>query len=199
MNTFIIEETENGDYPIDIYTKLSRDRILFLYDFIDDKLATDIVATLLLKDSEFNEGGTEEDNKISIFINAEGGDIRNVFMIYDVIKMLQSPIETICVGSAMDEVTLILAAGTPGRRFATQNAAICPSQLFADRSFHANLSDAKGIMDRFSRDNRDYMNALAKCTNKPLKTVMADFERKKFMTAKQAVTYGLIDGVVGAK
>ncbi len=199
MNTIIIEETEHGEYPVDIYTKLSRDRIIFLYDFIDDHLATDVVATLLLKDSEFNEGGTEEDNKISIFINAEGGDIRNVFMIYDVIKMLQSPIETVCVGSAMDEVALILAAGTPGRRFATQNAAIVPSQLFADRSFRANLSDAKGIMDRFARDNKDYMTALAKCTNKPVKQVMADFERKKYMTAKQAVSYGLIDGVVGAK
>ena len=197
MNTIIIEETEHGDYPIDIYTKLSRDRILFLYDYIDDKLATDIVATLLLKDSEFNEGGSDEDNKISIFINAEGGDIRNVFMIYDVIKMLQSPIETVCVGSAMDEVTLLLAAGTPGRRFATQNAVVCPSQLMADRSFYANLTDAKGIMERFSRDNKDFMTALAKCSNKPFKQVMEDFERKKFMTAKQAVAYGIIDGVVG--
>lgn len=199
MNTIIIEETEQGEYPIDIYTKLSRDRILFLYDYIDDKLATDIVATLLLKDSEFNDGVTDEDNKISIFINAEGGDIRNVFMIYDVIKMLQSPIETICVGSAMDEVALLLAAGTPGNRFATQNSVICPSQLMADKSFYANLTDAKSIMERFSRDNKDYMSALAKCTNKSVKQVMEDFERKKFMTAKQAVAYGIIDGVVGSR
>lgn len=197
MNTIIIEKTEHDEYPIDIYTKLSRDRILFLYDFVDDRLATDIVATLLLKDSEFNESGSDEDNKISIFINAEGGDIRNVFMIYDVIKMLQSPIETICVGSAMDEVALLLAAGTPGKRFATQNSVICPSQLMADKSFYSNLTDAKGVMERFSRDNKDFMTAISKCTNKSLKQVMDDFERKKFMTAKQALAYGIIDGVVG--
>lgn len=197
MNTIIIEETEHGEFPIDIYSKLSKDRILFLYDYIDDKLATDIVATLLLKDSEFNEGGTDEDNKISLFINAEGGDIRCVFMIYDVMQMLQSPIETICVGSAMEEVVILLAAGTPGRRFATQNALIGPSQLVADRTYYASLTDAKGVMERFSRDNKDFMTVLAKKTGKTYKQVMEDFERKKFFNAKQAASYGIIDGVAG--
>lgn len=199
MNTIITEETEFGEIPIDIYTKLANDRILFIYDFIDDKLATDLVATLLLKDREFDDSLTEEDNKISIFINAEGGDIRNIFMIYDALKLIQSPIETICVGSAMDEVVVLLAAGTPGMRYATQNSVICPSQLLADKSYYSNLTNAKLVMERFNKDNKSYMTALAKCVNKPVKKVMDDFERKKFMTAKQALQYGIIDGIVSSK
>jgi ATP-dependent Clp protease protease subunit len=190
LNILVTENTEFGPAPIDIYSKLAEDRILFIYDFIDDNIATDIVASLLLKDAQ---SSTE---KVTLLINCEGGDIRNVFMIYDIMNMIECPKETICVGSASDEAVLLLAAGTKGMRFATQTSAICPSQLMADRAYHSNLTDAKGIMGRFKRDNKNYMNALAKATGNPLPKLMTDFERKKFFSPKEALSYGFIDGIV---
>lgn len=123
MNTLITEETEHGELPISIYTKLANNRVLFLYDVVGDNLAVDITASLLLMDSD------DVTKKITLFINSEGGDIRNIFMIYDMMQLLQSPIETVCVGSAINEVVLLLASGTPGMRHATQNACIVASQL----------------------------------------------------------------------
>lgn len=190
MNIVITEETELGDIPIDIYSKLASDRILFIHDPIDDRLATDIVATLMYKDSE------DSDSKISLFINSPGGDLRSVFMIYDTIKILQSPVETFCVGEAVDEVVLLLAAGTPGMRYATQNSVICVSQLLSGGSMFSDISDAFGLMERLKRDNKNFMTALAKATKKTLKTLMTDFERKKFLSAQQALKYGFIDGIV---
>lgn len=192
MNTTLLEHTDFGDIPVDIFSKLSNDRrILFLNDRITDEIATELSATLLLKDMENNE------EKISLFINAEGGDIRAILMIYDTIKMLASPLETICCGSAMNEVVLLLAAGTKGMRSATPNAVISPSQLIHDQSYISDLIDAKSAMDRSIRDNKNFMTAFAKATSKKINTVMKDFERKKFLNAKQAKKYGIIDQIIG--
>lgn len=185
--------TEHGEIPIDIYQKLSNDRILFICDVIDDKLATDIIATLLLKDSENSE------EKITLFINSEGGDIRNVLMIYDMMSLIQAPIETVCIGSAMDEVALILAAGAPGMRFATKNSVISVNQLTHDWVNYSDLTDAKKVLDQFLGDNKKMMEILAKTCNKTYKQVMEDFNRRVFMNCNQAVRYGLVDKVVSVK
>lgn len=190
MNTLVLETTEHGDFPVDVYQKLSNDRILFICNSIDDQLAADIVATLLLKDSEDSE------KKITLFINSMGGDIRNALMIYDMMQMIDSPIETVCIGAAMDEAAIILAAGTPGMRFATKNSRIAVSQLVHDWVTHANLTDAKKILDMFVQDNKRMMDIIAKCSGKTTKQVMEDFDRRVFMNANQAVKYGLIDKVV---
>lgn len=190
MNIFITEETDAGEIPIDIYSKLASDRIFFIHNFIDDKVATDIMATLMLKDSEDSE------QKISLFINSEGGDLRSVFMIYDVMQIIQSPIETFCVGEAFDEAVLLLAAGTPGMRHATENSIICASQLSSERTMYSDISDARILMDRMKKNNKNFVGALSKCVNKSAKQVMADLERKKFFSAKQAQQYGLIDSIV---
>lgn len=190
VNTFVTETTELGDIPIDIYQKLSNDRILFISNQIDDKLATDIVATLLLKDSEDSE------KKITLFINSDGGDIRNALMIYDIISMIQSPVETVCIGSAMDEAAIILAAGTPGMRFATKHATIAVSQLVHSWMTFSDLTDAKKNLDQAVNDNKRMMDVLSKCSGKSIKQIMIDFERRVFMTATQAVRYGFIDKVV---
>lgn len=193
MNTLINEETELGDIPVDIYDKLAASRVLFISDDVNDKLATDIVATLLVLDAE----NTNEE--ISLIINSEGGDIRSVFMIYDMMQIIRSPIKTICVGSALDEAVLILASGTSGMRYATPNAVICPGQLIQEEYHYGDLSNARDVLGRIQADNKSYMTALAKKTNKKYTEVMADFERKKFMTPKQAKSYGIIDGIIGAK
>lgn len=190
MNTIIIEETEDGEVPIDIYQKLANDRILFLFNLIDDKLASDIVATLLLKDSEDNK------TKITIFINSDGGDIRNVLMIYDMMQIVEAPIETVCIGSAQNEAAILLAAGTPGMRFATKHAIIAFGQLVHEWMAYSDLSDAKQSLELSSKDNKRMMEIIAKSSDNSLKKVMEDFERKVFMNSSQAAKYGLIDKVI---
>jgi ATP-dependent Clp protease protease subunit len=190
LNTIVTESTEHGEFPVDVYQKLSNDRILFICDDINDVVASDITATLLLKDSEDSE------KKITIFINSQGGDIRNALMICDMMRMIEAPIETVCIGAAMDEAAIILASGTPGQRFATKNSVIAVSQLTQKWVAHADLKDAKKFLDLITGDNKKMMEILAKTTGKTVKQVNEDFDRRVFMNAPQAVKYGLIDRVV---
>lgn len=190
MNTTVIDRSSGNEYPIDIFTKLSNDRILFINDEVNDDVATEIIATLLLKDMENSE------DPISLFINTEGGDVRSVLMIYDTMKMISAPIKTICCGVAMNEAVLLLAAGTKGSRFATKNATVAPSQLVHEQSYMSDLTDAKVIMDQSIKDNKSLMKALAKTTQHKLPQIMKDFERKQFFTAEQAKDYGFIDEII---
>lgn len=190
MNTLVLESTEQGDMAVDVYQKLAGNRILFISSEIDDKLAADISATLLLKDTENSQV------KITLFINSSGGNIRNVLMIYDMMQMIEAPIETICIGAAMDEAAMLLAAGEPGMRFATKNAQISVSQLINDSWAPSNLTDAKKYLDLSVSDNKRMMDILSKCSGKTTKEVMTDFDRRVFMSASQALHYGLIDKVI---
>ncbi len=190
MNTLVLEQTEHGEVPMDVYQKLANDRILFIHDYIDDDIATDIVATLLLKDHEDNE------KKITLFINSPGGDIRNVFMIYDVMTIVNAPIETVCIGAAMDEAALLLAGGRKGMRLATKNAIISVSQLVNNWHMHTNMTDAKNLMEQFKVDNDRLLEILNKATGKSVKQLREDFDRRTFFTAAKALKYGLIDKIV---
>jgi ATP-dependent Clp protease protease subunit len=192
LNTLVLEETEQGDMPVDVYQKLSNDRILFIVSPITDHVAADISATILLKDLQDSE------SKITIFINSNGGDIRNAFMIYDMMQMVESPIETVCIGAAMNEAAIILAAGTPGMRFATKNSRIAISQLQHDWSDDSDLTNAKKALDLSISDNKYMMDILAQCTKNTAKQIATDFDRRVFMNAAQAVKYGLIDKVVSS-
>ena len=190
MNTIVTETTEHGEIPVDVYHKLSNDRILFLCEGITDALASDIAATLLLKDSE------DSDKKITLFINSQGGDIRNVFMICDMINIISAPVETVCIGAAMDEAAVILASGTPGCRFATKNSVISVSQLTQEWMSLSNVSDAKKRLALATSDNKRMMDILAKATGKPAKQIVKDFDRRVFMTAAKAEKYGFIDKTI---
>lgn len=190
MNTLVLEQTEHGDIPVDVYQKLSSDRILFLTESLDDQLASDIVATLLLKDNE------DPDEKITLFINCHGGDIRNAFMIYDVMTMIKAPIETICVGTAMDEAVVLLAGGTKGMRFATPHSIIAATQLVAGWHMHTDLPGAQAVFEQEKQDNQRLMEILSKTTGKSLSQVKKDFDRRVFFNAKNALKYGFIDKIV---
>lgn len=191
MNTLVLEQTENGEVPMDVYQKLANDRILFITDYISDNIATDIIATLLLKDQ-----GEDSDKKITLFINSHGGDIRNAFMIYDIMQMIHAPIETVCIGAAMDEAALLLAGGTKGMRLATKNAVITMSQLVHDWHMHTNLTDAKNLLEQSQIDNARILEIYSKATGRPVKELKEDLDRRIFLDAPQAVKYGLIDKVV---
>lgn len=190
MNTLVLEQTEHGEVPVDVYQKLASDRILFLTEYLDDTLASDIVATLLLKDHEDSE------KKITLFINSHGGDIRNSFMIYDVMSMIHAPIETVCIGAAMDEAIVLLAGGTPGMRLATPHAIISATQLVHSFHMHTDLPGAQALFEQEKLDNQRLMEILAKTTKKTLAQVRKDFDRRVFFNAKTALKYGFIDKVV---
>lgn len=190
MNTTIYEESDFGDVPVDVYQKLANDRILFITGQITDNLAADITATLLLKDHE------SSDEIITIFINSIGGDIRNVFMIYDMIKMIDAPVETICVGQAFGEAVILLAAGSPGLRFATKNSVIAISQLEQHANDQMDIVNTKKYLELFTEDNLRMMKIIAEAADKPLKKVMVDFNRMVFMPASKALSYGLVDQIV---
>jgi ATP-dependent Clp protease, protease subunit len=190
LNTIVLEQTEMGDIPLDVYQKLSNDRILFITGDVDEKIATDICATLLLKSHE------DEEKKITLFINSNGGNIRDVFMIYDMMQMIDAPLETVCVGSAADEVAILLAAGEPGMRLATKNSLISVGQLEHRYGMHANMVDAKKYMHMTEEDNKRYLSVIAETTGKDYKQVTQDFDRRVFMNASRALKYGLIDKIV---
>ena len=159
MNTLVLEQTENGDVAMDVYQKLAQDRILFLSEDLHDELATDMVATLLLKDSE------DPDKKITLFINSHGGDIRNAFMIYDVMTMIQAPIETVCIGAAMDEA-LILLAGGARNAFCYQARHYRSHPIIARITYAYRFAGCRRFDAQHKLDNDRLMDILAKTTGK---------------------------------
>lgn len=190
MNTVITEKTPNGDISYDVFSKLTNDRIVFLSDYIDDGVATDIVATLLYLEA------VDPSAQISIYLNSEGGDIRAVFMIYDVLQLLRTPIQTICLGSATFASAIILAAGTPGLRSATKSSVMCISQLSSDGVTYGDMTGIRISFEQMKKDNKRLIDIIAKHTGKKVQTVTKDCERKVFMTPAQAKKYGIIDRVL---
>lgn len=162
---------------------------MFLYDIITDDLASNIVASLLYLDQCSND-------KISIYINSEGGDIRSAFMIYDMINIIKSPIETICVGAALGEAALILAAGARGMRNATKNSIIKINQLIHTYSKYSDLANAKILLDQSKKDNIKYIDALSKCTQKTYNRIYTDTERDLYLSPQNAKKYNIIDNIV---
>lgn len=190
----MLETNENNEeYPVDVYQKLSNDRILFICSVINDEVASDIVANLILKDAE------DSDKKITLFINSPGGDIRNAFMIYDVMQMISAPIETVCIGTAADSAALILSSGAPGMRFATRNCNIVVSQLAHEYSMQANLIGAKKILDLYLLDNKRMIEIFAKNTGKTIKKITEDFAERIFLSSSQTLKYNLIDKIINIK
>jgi len=193
LNTLVLEEHGEHEVAVNVYQRLADNRILFINSYIDDRVAVDITASLLMKDIQ------DPLNKISIFLNAYGGSTRSVFMIYDMMKTVRAPVEVICMGAALNEAALILAAGTPGMRYATPNAMVCLSQLMYGGSHYSDLSGAQITMEQIALDNKKFIEALAANINKPFKKVMEDLDRKKYLNAQQTKKYGLIDGIVKVK
>jgi ATP-dependent Clp protease protease subunit len=192
LNTIVTEITEQGEVAIDVFQKLSNDRILFISGGIDDELASDICATLLLRDSESSE------KKITMFINSHGGNIRDVLSIYDMMCIIETPIETVCIGAAMEEAAILLAAGAPGMRLATKHSVICAGQLINDSISMSDLTDAKSNLEQSQVDNKRMLEIIAKCTGNPIKKVVSDFERRVFMNSQEALKYGFIDQIVSS-
>ncbi len=184
----VIERTARGEREFDIYSRLLNERIIFLGTPIDDQVANLVVAQLLHLESE------DPDKDISIYINSPGGSIYSGLAIYDTMQFIKPDVATMCVGVAMSMGSLLLAAGTKGKRACLPNSRILihqPSAGFEGQSTDIEIH-AREILNIRERIDRIY----AEHTGLSQEQVRADMERDRFFTAEQALEYGLVDKVL---
>jgi len=184
----VVEQTSRGERAYDIYSRLLKDRIIFLGTALDDHEANLIIAQLLFLEAE------EPEQDICIYINSPGGVVTAGMAVYDTMQYIKSDIQTICLGQASSMGALLLASGSKGKRFALPNSRIMihqPSGGFQGQSVDIDIH-AKEILRM--RDTLD--NILAKHTGLPIEKIRADTDRDFFMSGENAKEYGIIDEVI---
>ncbi|OGF44870.1 MAG: ATP-dependent Clp endopeptidase, proteolytic subunit ClpP [Candidatus Firestonebacteria bacterium RIFOXYC2_FULL_39_67] len=184
----VVEQSNRGERAYDIYSRLLKERIIFLGSGIDDYVANLIIAQLLFLDGEDSE------KDISMYINSPGGVITAGMAIYDTMQYVKSPISTICVGQAASMAAVLLAAGKKGKRFSLPNSRILIHQPLGGAQGQATDIDiqAKEIL----RMKHNLNNVLVKHTGQSLEKIVKDTDRDYFMSAQEAKDYGLVDELV---
>jgi len=192
----VVEQTNRGERAYDIYSRLLKDRIIFLGSVVDDTVANLIIAQLLFLEAD------DPDTEISMYINSPGGLLTAGLSIYDTMQYVRPPIQTICLGQAASVGAILLSAGEKGKRYALPHSRIIIHQPFGGFSGQASDVDihAREIIRLKAMTN----GILAKHTGKPLATIEEDTQRDYFMDAEEARAYGLVDSImskaaVGAK
>ncbi len=185
----VIEKEGQIERAYDIYSRLLKDRIIFLGEAIDDHVANIVIAQLLFLDAE------NKDQDIKFYINSPGGSVTAGLAIYDTMQYIKSDVSTICVGLAASMSSVLLAAGKKGKRFALPNSEIMIHQVMGGAEGQA--SDIK-IRAEHILKTKDKMNRiLASHTGQKITTIEKDSDRDNFMTAPEALKYGLIDKILG--
>jgi ATP-dependent Clp protease protease subunit len=184
----VIEQDSRGERAFDIYSRLLKDRIIFLGTPIDDQIANLVVAELLHLESE------EPDKDISIYINSPGGSVYAGLTIYDAMQFVRPDIQTTCVGLAVAMGALLLAGGTKGKRMALPNAKILIHQVSG--GFEGQATDIEIQAREVITVKRRLEEIIAEHTGQPLERVSKDMERDYFMTSEEGREYGIIDRVV---
>lgn len=184
---YVIEQTSKGERSYDIYSRLLKDRIIFISGEIEDHMANLVVAQLLFLEAE------DPDKDISIYINSPGGSITAGMAIYDTMEYIKPDVSTICVGMAASMGAFLLTAGAKGKRYALPNAEVMIHQPLGGARGQA--SDIKIQADRILKMRSDLNKILSDKTGQPIERIEKDTDRDNFMTAEEAVAYGLIDQV----
>ena len=184
----VIEKNEMGERAYDIYSRLLKDRIIFLSGPIDDNVANAVVAQMLFLEME------NPDQEIMLYINSPGGSISSGMAIYDTMKYLKCEVSTLCIGMAASMAAFLLAAGAKGKRKALPNSEVMIHQPLGGTEGQATdiLIHAEHIRRIKEKMNRE----LSRNTGKPLEDVERDVERDHYMTAEQALEYGIIDEII---
>ncbi|MDH5543009.1 MAG: ATP-dependent Clp endopeptidase proteolytic subunit ClpP [Nitrospinota bacterium] len=184
----VVEQTARGERSYDIYSRLLKDRIIFLGTAIDDHVANLTVAQLLFLEAE------DPDQDIYIYINSPGGVVSSGLAIYDTMQFVKPDIQTICTGQAASMGSLLLSAGTKGKRFSLPNARIMIHQ--PSSGFQGQATDIEIQSKEIGRLRTSLENIYSKHTGHPLEKINRDCERDFFMTAKEAKEYCLIDEII---
>ena len=185
---YVIEQTSRGERSYDIYSRLLKERIIFLGEEVTDASASVIVAQLLFLESE------DPNKDISLYINSPGGSVTAGMAIYDTMKYIKCDVSTICIGMAASMGAFLLAGGTKGKRFALPNSTIMIHQPSGGSKGQA--SDMKIVADHILKTKDKLNRILAENTGKSLDVIERDTDRDNYMSAAEAVEYGLIDSVV---
>ena len=185
---YVIEQTSRGERSYDIYSRLLKERIIFLGEEVTDASASVIVAQLLFLESE------DPNKDISLYINSPGGSVTAGMAIYDTMKYIKCDVSTICIGMAASMGAFLLAGGTKGKRFALPNAEIMIHQPSGGSKGQA--SDMKIVADHILKTKDKLNRIFAENTGKSLDVIERDTDRDNYMSAAEAVEYGLIDSVV---
>ena len=184
----VIEQTNRGERSYDIFSRLLNDRIVFLADEVNDTTASLVVAQMLYLESQ------DPDKDINFYINSPGGSISAGMAIYDTMHFIKCDVSTICLGMAASMGALLLSSGTPGKRLALPNSEIMIHQPLGGTQGQA--TDIKIHAEHIVRIRERMNRILSEQTGRPYEEICRDTERDNFMTAQQALEYGLIDKVV---
>lgn len=187
----VVEQTNRGERSYDIFSRLLNDRIVFLSEEVNDVSASLVVAQLLYLEAQ------DQDKDINFYINSPGGSITAGMAIYDTMQYIKCDVSTICIGLAASMGAFLLAAGTLGKRFALPNAEVMIHQPLSGMQGQA--SDIKIHADRILRIRERINVILSRVTEKPLEVIEKDTDRDFFMSAQQAMEYGLIDNILSKR
>ena len=185
---YVIEQTSRGERSYDIYSRLLKDRIIFLGEEVTDVSASLVVSQLLFLESE------DPGKDISLYINSPAGSVTAGMAIYDTMQYIKCDVSTICMGMAASMGAFLLAGGAKGKRMALPNAEIMIHQPSGGAQGQA--TDIKIVADHILKTKKKLNEILAANTGQPLEVIAADTERDNYMSAEEAVAYGLIDSIV---
>lgn len=184
----VVEQTNRGERSYDIYSRLLKERIIFISDEINDVTASLVVAQLLFLEAE------DPDKDIQIYINSPGGSITSGFAIYDTMQYIKPDVSTICIGMAASMGAFLLTAGAKGKRYALPNAEIMIHQPLGGTRGQA--EDIKIHAERIIKARDQINKILSDRTGQPLEKIARDTDRDNFMSAEEAKKYGIIDEVI---
>jgi ATP-dependent Clp protease protease subunit len=187
----VIEQTSRGERAYDIYSRLLKDRIIFLGTPIDDGVANTVIAQLLFLEAD------DPDKDIYVYINSPGGVVTAGLAIYDTMNYIKSPVSTICIGQAASMGALLLCAGTKGKRFSLPNARIMIHQPIG--GFQGQATDIEIHAREILKMKETLNRIMANHTGQPIEKVQADTDRDFFMSGEDARAYGLVDEVITKK
>lgn len=184
----VIEKEQFGERAYDIYSRLLKDRIIFLGDGIDDGMANTVIAQMLFLESQ------DKEKDIKLYINSPGGSVTAGMAIYDTMQYIKSPVSTICIGMAASMAAVLLSAGEKGKRFILPNSEVMIHQVMG--GVEGQAIDIKIRAERIIKMKDRLNQILAKHTCQPVDKVEKDTDRDYFMSPQEAVTYGLVDKVI---
>lgn len=184
----VIEKEQFGERAYDIYSRLLKDRIIFLGDGIEDGMANTVIAQMLFLESQ------DKEKDIKLYINSPGGSVTSGMAIYDTMQYIKSPVSTICIGMAASMAAVLLSAGEKGKRFILPNSEVMIHQVMG--GVEGQATDIKIRAERIIKMKDRLNQILAKHTGQPIEKVEKDTDRDYFMSPTEAVKYGLVDKVI---
>lgn len=187
---YVVEQTSRGERSYDIYSRLLNDRIIMLCDQINDAVASVVVAQLLYLE------GQDLEKDIDLYINSPGGSITAGMAIYDTMQYIKCDVSTICIGMAASMGAFLLSSGAKGKRLSLPNSEILIHQPLISGGLSGQCTDIKIHSDHLVRTREKMNRILSENTGKPIEQINIDTERDNYMTAQQAMEYGLIDKVI---